>query len=238
MPLKNAMLFAAGLGTRMRPLTEHTPKALIEVAGKTILDYALAHFEAAGCERIVVNTHHLAPQLAEHLARHRGPAEIVRIHEDVLLETGGAVVNALSLLGDEAFYCMNVDMIWRDDGLPALERLQRAYDPSTMDALLLLQPMTRTVSYGGKGDFGLNEHGELTRSADRPYAYASLQAIHPRLFRGRRVEPFSLRDLWFAGQRADGSLARMHGLVHEGDWLHIGTPAELAAADQFLRARL
>ena len=235
--LKSAMLFAAGLGTRMRPITEHTPKALIEVAGKAILDYALEQFEAAGCERIVVNTHHLAPQLVAHLARHRGHAELLHVHEEVLLETGGAIVNALPLLGDAPFFCMNVDMIWRDRGTPALSRLCQAYDPQSMDALLLLQPMTRTVSYGGRGDFGLNAAGELTRDGERPYAYASVQVMHPRLFQGRKAEPFSLRDVWFSGQRADGSLARMHGLVHEGDWLHIGTPAELAAANAFLMRR-
>jgi MurNAc alpha-1-phosphate uridylyltransferase len=237
--LKTAMLFSAGLGTRMRPLTEHTPKALIRVGDKTILDYALAHFEAAGCERIVVNTHHLAPQLAAHLAQHRGPAELLRVHEEQLLETGGAIVNALPLLGDEPFYCMNVDMIWLDQAgtVPALERLRRAYEPSRMDALLLLQPLTRTVGYGGRGDFGLNEAGELTREGARPYAYASVQVMHPRCFAGRQVEPFSLRDIWFAGQRADGSLARMFGLVHEGDWLHIGSPGELAAAEAFLAQR-
>ena len=235
--LKRAMLFAAGLGTRMRPLTEHTPKALIEVGDKTILDYALSHFEAAGCERIVVNTHHLAEKLVAHLAQHRGPAEILHIHEDVLLETGGAIVNALPLLGDEPFFCMNVDMIWLDHGKPALERLRDAYDPSSMDALLLLQPMTRTVGYAGRGDFGLNAAGELTRNDARPYAYASVQALHPRWFQGRQAAPFSLRELWFSGQRDDGSLARMHGLVHTGDWLHIGSPGELSAARAFLAAR-
>lgn len=237
--IETAMLFAAGLGTRMRPLTEHTPKALIEVQGKAILDYALSHFEAAGCTRIVVNTHHLAPLLAEHLARHRGPAELVRIHEDVLLETGGAIVNALPWLGDAPFFCMNVDMIWRDvEGrVPALERLRRAYDAERMDALLLLQPLTRTVGYGGKGDFGLNADGELTRTGERPYAYASVQVMHPRVFVGQELAPWSLRDVWFSGQREDGTLARMHGLVHEGDWLHIGSPSELAAAEQFMQTQ-
>ena len=237
--VSKAMLFSAGLGTRMRPLTERVPKALIEVGGKTILDYALAHFEAAGCKRIVVNTHHLAAPLAAHLARHRGPAELVRVHEELLLETGGAIVNALPLLGEQPFFCMNVDMIWLDEAgrVPALERLRRAYDPASMDALLLLQPMTRTVSYGGKGDFGLNAAGELTRAGERAYAYASVQVMHPRVFAGRKCEPFSLRDIWFAGQREDQSLARMHGLVHEGDWLHIGTPGELVAAEQFLARR-
>lgn len=232
------MLFAAGLGTRMRPLTEHTPKALIELGGKAIVDYAIDALDAADCERIVVNTHHLSDKLARHLdarrARHAQQAELVRIHEPALLETGGAIVNALPLLGQSAFFTANMDMVWLDRGTPAIERMRAAYDPDTMDALLLLQPLTRTVGYGGGGDFGLNEAGELSRGGERPFVYASLQLIHPRLFAGRAVAPFSLRELWFKGQRPDGSLARIHGLVHDGDWLHVGTPGELLAAEAFL----
>jgi len=246
------MLFAAGLGTRMRPLTEHTPKALIRLGDRTILDYAIDALDAAGIERIVVNTHHLADQIAAHLSvrRQRGDlrAELVHVHEDVLLETGGAVVNALPLLGDEAFFTANMDAVWLDpgrapgsgpsldQGRSAIARLRQAYRPDAMDALLLLQPRTRLVSYGGGGDFGLNAAGELTRDGARPYVYASLQLIHPRLFVGLEVKPFSLREQWFAGQRADSSLARVHGLVHEGDWLHVGSAGELVAAEQWLAA--
>ena len=274
---KRAILFAAGLGTRMRPLTEHTPKALIRLGDRTILDYAIDALDAAGVERIVVNTHHLADQIAAHLdlrrARGNLRAELVHIHEDVLLETGGAIVNALPLLGDEAFFTANMDAVWIDPtlarggtarfdptlarggtarfdptlarggtarfdpGSSAIARLAAAYRPDSMDALLLLQPRTRLVSYGGGGDFGLNTAGELTRDGERPYVYASLQLIHPRLFVGLEVKPFSLREQWFAGQRADSSLARVHGLVHDGDWLHVGSPGELVAAEQWLAAR-
>jgi N-acetyl-alpha-D-muramate 1-phosphate uridylyltransferase len=250
---KRAILFAAGLGTRMRPLTEHTPKALIRLGDRTILDYAIDALDAAGVERIVVNTHHLADQIAAHLdlrrARGNLRAELVHIHEDVLLETGGAIVNALPLLGDEAFFAANMDAVWIDStlarggtarfdkGSSAIARLCEAYRPDAMDALLLLQPRTRLVSYGGGGDFGLNASGELTRDGERPYVYASLQLIHPRLFVGLEVKPFSLREQWFAGQRADSSLARVHGLVHDGDWLHVGSPGELVAAEHWLSAR-
>jgi N-acetyl-alpha-D-muramate 1-phosphate uridylyltransferase len=234
--LERAILFSAGLGTRMRPLTEHTPKALIELAHKPLLDYALDRFEAAGCTRIVVNTHHLAEQIAAHLARRRSRSEIIRSHEPVLLETGGGAVQALPWLGSEqAFFCANMDTLWFDGpGASAVERMRQAYDPSRMDALLLLQPLSRTVGYGGRGDFGMNQAGELTREGERPYVATGLYALHPRTLAGRRAEPFSMRDVWFAPQRPDGSLARIHGLVHDGDWLHVGTPAELAAAEAFV----
>jgi N-acetyl-alpha-D-muramate 1-phosphate uridylyltransferase len=237
-----AILFSAGFGTRLRPLTEHTPKALIKLGDKTILDHAIDAFDAAGCERIVVNSHHLGEQIERHLdarrKKHDLRAELIHVPEPVLLETGGAIVNALPWLGeDDAFFTANMDAVWFDDGLSTIASMRKAYDPAQMDALLLLQPRTRLVSYGGGGDFGLNPAGELTREGERPYVYASLQLIHPRLFAGRRAEPFSLREQWFSGQRADGSLSRMHGLVHEGDWLHVGSPSELSAAEAWLSAR-
>jgi len=231
------MLFAAGLGTRMRPLTEHTPKALIELSGKPLLDYALARFEAAGVARVVVNTHHLAEQIAAFLARRESRMELVRSHEEQLLDTGGGAVKALPWLGSEPFFTANMDTLWFDGATPALERLRAAFDPARMDALLLLQPLERTVGYGGKGDFGLGPAGELTRGGARPFVATGLQALHPRALAGRACMPFSMREIWFAGERPDGSLARVHGLVHDGDWLHVGTPAELAAAEQFLSTR-
>jgi MurNAc alpha-1-phosphate uridylyltransferase len=237
--LKHAILFSAGLGTRMRPLTEHTPKALIRLAGKPLLDYALERFEAAHCTRIVVNTHHLAEQIAAHLRQRASSAEIIRSHEPVLLETGGGAVQALQWLGSsDAFFCANMDTLWFDGpGQSALERLRAAWDPQGMDILLLLQPLARTVGYAGRGDFGLNGQGELTRDAERPYVATGLYVLHPRTLLGRTPEPFSMRDVWFAPKRADGSLARVHGLVHDGDWVHVGTPGELAAAEAFMAQR-
>lgn len=236
--LKRAMLFAAGLGTRMRPLTEHTPKALIELNGRPLLDYALERFEHAGVERVVVNTHHLAPQIEAYLRARPTRMELVLVHEPTLLETGGGVVNARAWLGDEPFFTANMDVLWLDEGTPALERLHAAYDPEQMDALLLLQPFARTVGYAGRADFALNARGELSRAEPRAFVYAGVQVLHPRTLLGRKAEPFSLREVWLAGQRADGSLARMHGLAHDGAWLHVGSPSELAAAAQFLEQRL
>ncbi len=231
------MLFAAGLGTRMRPLTERTPKALIPLCGKALLDYALERFEAAGCERVVVNTHHLAEQIEAHLAARPTRLEVLCSREDELLETGGGLVKALPWLGSEPFFTANLDTLWFDGPVPALARLREAFDPGAMDALFLLQPLERTVGYAGRGDFGLNAAGELTRAGARPYVATGLTALHPRTLAGRAAEPFSLRDIWFAPARPDGSLARMFGVVHDGDWLHVGTPAELAAAEHFLAQR-
>jgi N-acetyl-alpha-D-muramate 1-phosphate uridylyltransferase len=233
---KHAILFSAGLGTRMRPLTEHTPKALIPLAGRPLIDHALDMFEDAGCTRIVVNTHHLADKLAAHLAQRPARAEIIRSHEPVLLETGGAAVQALPWLGsEEAFFCANMDAAWfNGPGQGVIERMRGHWDPDRMDALLLLLPHERTIGYAGPGDFGLNAAGELTREGARPFVFISLYLLHPRTLVGRKAEPFSMRDVWFASKRPDGSLARVHGLVHDGDWLHIGTPGELAAAETFL----
>ena len=236
------MVFAAGLGTRMRPITEHTPKALVKLGGKTLLDYALDSFEAAGCERIVVNLHHLGDLIRDHLrARPRGGAEICLSDESPqLLETGGGVVKALPLLGDAPFFCANSDTVWFDGPASALDRLADEYAAhDETDALLLLHRKTQAVGYRGQGDFALNGEGRLFRGAERPFVFTGLQVLHPRLLRGRTAEPFSLRELYLAAERAstDGHLERMRGLIHAGDWVHVGSPADLADAERFVQAR-
>jgi N-acetyl-alpha-D-muramate 1-phosphate uridylyltransferase len=235
--LTRALVFAAGLGTRMRPLTLHTPKALVPVAGKPLLAYALEHFEAAQCSRIVVNSHHLAEQVAAYLKQRPSRAELVRSHEEQLLETGGAVLKALPLLGEAPFFTANSDAIWLDREISALARMRSSYDPERMDALLLLQPLSRVINGAGSADFGLNELGELTRDGDRPYVYTGISVLHPRLLTDRAIRRFSLVDAWFAARRPDGSLARVFGLVHDGDWMPVGTPQELASAEAFLAGR-
>ena len=226
------MLLAAGLGTRMRPLTDHQPKALVPLAGKPLLDYALSRFEEAACTRVVVNTHHFADQVAHHVARRGARCELRLSHEPVLLESGGGLVQALPLLGREAFLVANADTVWFDDEVSAIARLRAGFDPERMDALLLLEPRARATDYTGAGDFGLNAAGELVQGGDRAYVFRGLQALHPRSLAGRAATPFSLREIWAAARRPEGSIARHYGLVHpHGRWLHVGTPAELRAAE-------
>jgi MurNAc alpha-1-phosphate uridylyltransferase len=239
------MLFAAGYGTRMRPLTDATPKPLITLGGRALLDFNLQRFLDFVCERVVINTHYLADQIADHIARWRAEtpgsarnyaaSELCISHESELLETGGGIVKALPLLGSDPFFSANADSFWIDGAEPALARMGARFDAARMDALLLLVPRARSVGYQGPGDFDLDpESGELIRHGARPYVFSGLHLFHPRLFAGRAVAPFSLRELYREAERPDGRLARFHGLVHDGDWVHVGTPAELAAAERHL----
>jgi MurNAc alpha-1-phosphate uridylyltransferase len=237
MAIKRAMLFAAGLGTRLRPLTDRTPKPLVEVAGKPLLDYALDRFEAAGVTRIVVNTHHLAEQVETHVRSRKSRAELCLSREEPVLETGGGVVKALPLLGDAPFFSANSDTIWVDGSESALARLARAYDPERMDALLLLHPRDTAIGYSGPGNFALLADGQLARTSEAPYVFTGLQVLHPRLFAGRRAEPFSVRDLYLAAEGARGALSRMFGLLHDGDWIHVGTMDELREAEHYFAGR-
>jgi N-acetyl-alpha-D-muramate 1-phosphate uridylyltransferase len=231
------MLFAAGYGTRMRPLTDATPKPLIALGGRALLDYNLQHFIDFGCERIVINTHYMAEQVAEHIARRHVASELCLSHEPELLETGGGIVKALPLLGSEPFFSANADSFWIDGAEPALARMAARFEAERMDALLLLVPRARAIGYQGAGDFDLDpESGELSRGGARPYVFSGLHLFQPHLFAGRAATPFSLRELYRAAERADGRLARFHGLVHDGDWVHVGTPEELQAAERHLNA--
>ena len=231
--ITHAMVLAAGLGTRMRLLTEMRPKALIEVAGQALIDRTLDRLAAAGVETAVVNTHHLAALLEAHLAPRRRPA-IEISHEARLLETGGGVAHALPRLGTGPFYVVNSDILWLDGPLAAPTRLGAAWDGSRMDALLLLVPLTAALGYEGPGDFERAPSGRLARrtAARASYVFAGLQVLHPRLLTDAPAGAYSLNRLY------DRALAagRLFGLVHDGGWYHIGTPRALAAADAALRA--
>jgi MurNAc alpha-1-phosphate uridylyltransferase len=228
------MLFAAGLGTRLRPLTEQTPKPLVMLRGKALIDYSLERLCAAGCERIVVNTHHHADQLEAHLRAHPAFARLAISHEPELLETGGGIVKALPLLGSAPFLSINSDAFCLDGRAPALARLTQAFDDTRMDALLLLVPLAASVGYSGRGDFALGKDQTLARSPTPDYVFSGYQVLHPRLFAGQSAVPFSLREIYRAAERPDGTLARMYGIVHDAAWLHVGTPDELRAAESYL----
>ena len=230
MMIHRAMVLAAGLGLRMRPITLTTPKPLVTVAGRTMLDRALDHLAVAGVQEMVVNTHWLADCVKEHLADR---SDLSLSHEEELLETGGGVAKALPLLGREPFYVVNSDIIWTDGETPALARLARAWVDQDMDALLLLQPTGSAVGYEGKGDFFINGNDTLRRRGDAdsaPLLFSGVQILHPRLFEGCPSGKFSLNMLY------DRALAenRLYGLVHDGGWYHVGTPEALPQVEALL----
>ncbi|HTH17602.1 MAG TPA: nucleotidyltransferase family protein [Magnetospirillum sp.] len=229
----HAMVLAAGLGLRMRPITEHTPKPLVEVAGRTMLDRALDHLAVAGASHLVVNTHWLADRIVTHLSGRPG---ITLSHEEVLLETGGGVAKALPHLGTAPFFVVNSDIIWTDGGAPALKRLAEAFDESKMDALLLLQPTATAMGYEGKGDFFLDARGTPRRRRDpevAPLLFSGVQILTPRLFRDAPPGKFSLNVLY------DRALeeGRLFGIVHDGRWYHVGTPEALPEVEQAIEAQ-
>ena len=232
---QTAMVLAAGLGTRLRPLTLTVPKCLVKVGGKPLIDHTLDKLAIAGVARAVVNLHHLPDPVRAHLAGRASPAITFSDETDRLLETGGGLVRALPLLGDAPFLSVNADILWRDFNGNALHRLARHWTDETMDALLLLQATIGAIGYGGMGDFTMATDGRLSRRDSRviaPFVFTGVQILHPRLFRDAPQGPFSLNILY---DRA-ASAGRLHGIRHDGDWMDCGTPDALAAAEQALAA--
>jgi MurNAc alpha-1-phosphate uridylyltransferase len=231
---RRAMVLAAGLGLRLRPITENIPKPLVPLAGRTLLDRALDALDAAGVEAAVVNSHYLGAMIEAHLAGRARP-RIVLSAEEELLETGGGVARALPHLGAAPFYVINADIAWTDGATPALARLADAWRDEAMDALLLLHPVDDATGYDGSGDFFLRDEGALERRGDAaraPYVFTGVQILHPRLFVDAPDGPFSLTVLYDRARET----GRLAGIVHDGDWHHIGTPAGLAEASARLEA--
>jgi len=230
---KAAMILAAGLGTRMRPLTDDRPKVLVPLNGLPLIDRALERLSEAGIERIVVNVHHHAKLLVSHLAQ-RNQAEIrVSDESDELLDTGGGIARALPLLDRECFYAVNGDVVWLDGVANTLDRLANRWDATAMDALLLVELCPRAVGYAGVGDFMMDACGLLRRRQERevaPYVYAGIQILHRRLFESCPPGAFSLNLLYDRAINAE----RLFGLCHDGLWLHVGTPDGLSAAETAL----
>lgn len=226
------MVLAAGLGKRMRPLTDNLPKPLVPVAGRTLLDRVLDRVEAAGIERAVINLHYFQDIMEAHLADRRSP-RIELSPEPDLLETGGGVKNALPRLGREPFYVANADVLWLDGTSPALKRLARAWNDETMDALLLLHPTVTAIGYDGVGDYFADPLGRLHRRRGAelaPFIFAGVQIIHPRLFANAPDGAFSLNRLYDRAEEA----GRLWGLRHDGLWFHVGTPQGLAETEALL----
>jgi MurNAc alpha-1-phosphate uridylyltransferase len=228
-----AMVMAAGLGNRMRPVTDTRPKPLVQVAGRTLLDHALDRLKEAGITRAVVNVHYLAEQIETHLAGYEGLEIVISDERDQLLETGGGVLRALPRLGAE-FLVMNSDSLWLESRTRNLARLMEAWDPARMDVLLLLAPVARSLGYDGRGDFTMATNGRLARrepGGTAPYVYAGVGLMKASQFTDGEAlpqGPFSLNVLFDRAIAAE----RLYGLELDGEWLHVGTPAAIRAAEE------
>lgn len=230
-----AMVMAAGLGKRMRPLTATRPKPLVEVAGKPLIDHVFDRLQAAGVRRAVVNVHYLADSLEAHL--HGGAHDIDVIVSDErgeLLETGGGLVKARERLGDAPVFVVNSDNLWVDGPVDSLRLLASHWDDATMDALLLLVPYARAHNHQGQGDFNLGADGRITsrRAPGRtaPFVYSGVQIVHPRLIADWPEGPFSTNLFW---DRAIDA-GRAFGQVHQGLWFDVGTPAAIPRTEALL----
>ncbi|WP_248308656.1 nucleotidyltransferase family protein [Bosea sp. 124] len=224
------MVLAAGLGQRMRPITDTLPKPLVAIGGKPMLDHALDRLAEAGVEEAVVNVHHLAAQIEAHLASREQPRVTISDERAQLLETGGGVKKALPLLGSEPFFHVNSDSLWSETQRSNMSAMAQAWDADGMDMLLLLARREGSVGFDGRGDFFLGDDGLLTRrgtAASAPYVYAGVAIMKPELFADTPGGPFSL-NLLFDRAIAAG---RLHGLVLDGQWLHVGTPEAIAPAE-------
>lgn len=228
-----AMVLAAGLGTRMRPLTDTRPKPLVEVRGRALIDYGFDRLREAYVETAVVNVHYFAEQIEAWAARQVSPRIVISDERHDILDTGGGIARALPLLGGDPFFVLNSDSFWIDRGTPALQRLRTRWNGADMDCLLLLCPLPQTVGYDGHGDFVLDQQGRVQRKRDaagEPLAYIGGYLVSPRLFAAAPQGKFSMNVLW------DRAIAqgRLFGIAHQGRWLHVGTPDAIALADAAL----
>ena len=232
--IDTAMVMAAGLGKRMRPLTASRPKPLVKVAGQTLLDHSLDHLRSAGVRRAVVNVHYLAGSIEAHL-KHRGKGLDIAISDerDLLLETGGGVVRAMPLIDRDSFFVVNSDNLWVDGPTDSLRLLADRWDDELMDGLLLVVPLARANCHRGQGDFHMDPAGLLSRRrATRvaPFVYTGIQLVSRRLFADAPAGAFSTNILWDRAIATD----RLYGLSHPGLWFDVGTPEAVTQTEALL----
>jgi MurNAc alpha-1-phosphate uridylyltransferase len=230
-----AMVLAAGLGVRMRPLTDNMPKPLVRVAGSTLLDHVLDKLGGAGVNEAVVNVHYLPDQIIDHTAGRTRPRVIVSDERDQVLGTGGGVVKALPLLGNAPFFHVNADTLWIDGVRPNLARLAEAFDPARMDILLLMAPTAGSIGYGGRGDYAMLPDGALRKRREHqvvPFVYAGVAIMSPSLFAAAPSGEFSLTRMFDAANEQE----RLFGQRLDGERMHVGPPHAIHAADRALLA--
>lgn len=236
-----AIVLAAGLGTRLRPLTLTTPKPLVKVGGKTLLDWALNQLKAAHISQIVVNTSYLFEQVEAHIALRNDIEIIVSRETPIPLETGGGIFKALPHLGDAPFFVLNSDTICLDGHTPVLERMWQTWLKLTdCDFLMLMQPLHRATGFYGAGDFVVRQDGAMRRPEQgevAPYVFTGIEIIHPRVFVDCPDGAFSLNKLWDRSRGDDGYYSRISAIIHDGDWLHVGDAQGLADVGAYFEKR-
>jgi MurNAc alpha-1-phosphate uridylyltransferase len=226
-----AMVLAAGLGVRMRPLTDKMPKPLVPVAGRPLLDHVLDKLADAGVSEAVVNVHYLPDQIIAHTASRTRPRVIISDERDQVLATGGGVVKALPLLGPDPFFHVNSDTLWIDGVRPNLARLAETFEPSRMDILLLMAPTTSSIGYGGRGDYSMLPDGALRKRREHqvvPFVYAGAAIMSPALFADAPAGEFSLTKMFDRANEQE----RLFGLRLDGVWMHVGSPDAVGAAEE------
>lgn len=229
-----AMVLAAGIGKRMRPLTATRPKPLVRVNGRALIDHSLDKLVEAGVSRAVVNVHYLPGQIEAHLAQRSAPATVISDEREALLETGGGMVKALPLIDADPFFCLNSDNVWLDGPQNVFAALSEAWNPAEMDALLLLVNHARAFNYNGRGDFHLDPMGRITRRKPgrvAPFIYTGIQIVSQRLLREAPEGAFSTGVLW------DRAIAegRLYGISHYGQWFEVGAPEMIAPTEAALQ---
>ena len=231
--IDTAMLMAAGLGKRMRPLTATRPKPLVKVAGKALMDHALDRLAAGGIKTAVVNVHYIADTVEAHLKTRKDMDFRISDERAKLLETGGGLIHARPLLGDKPFICANSDNLWIDGPAETLGMMQRLWDPERMDALLLLVPLARANCHSGPGDFHMDANGRLTRRKTAhvaPFVFTGVQILSPRLLVDPPADVFSTNIFW---NRAIAA-GRLYGAVHQGLWFDVGTPQAIPVVESMI----
>ena len=230
---RRAMVLAAGLGTRMRPLTNHLPKPLVKVHGKALIDHVIDRLVGAGVELVVVNVHHYANLLREHLSKRRDVEIHISDESERVLGSGGGIFKALPLFDGIPFFVHNADSIWVEGYGRALARMVTRWNAEEMDALLLVSSLVNAIGYEGPGDFLMDADGRLSRVPEQrlsPFAFPGVQIVHPRLFDGCSEGDFSINPLW------DRAIARgrLFGIRLDGVWMHVGTPDALVQTEEYL----
>ncbi|HEV7309262.1 nucleotidyltransferase family protein [Ensifer sp.] len=237
MSISNAMVLAAGLGTRLRPITNTMPKPLVTIAGKPMIDYVLDLLVEAGVTRAAVNVHHFADRMEAHLAQRHAPEILISDERDALMNSGGGLVKGLKLLPEGPVLVMNADLFWVGESADKpsnLTRLAAAFDAERMDMLLLCVRDEDTTGHNGKKDFSLGADGKLTRYAEglsNPVVYAGAIALHSRLFADAPDDAFNL-NIYFDRAAENG---RLHGLLLDGHWMTVGTPEAIGEAEAAIR---